>query len=260
MSAAGPGGGAADAWARGTLLGGAISAAGIAVLLASLGVLSVYDVLVLAGVLVLLPAAGLAQLPLIRPAELDRISVYGGSAALMVILAGVCSAVGVTQRGWGSLGLAPPPRVAVLGWALGLAAAGLLTVWAFRYVALKVGADESDVLRALLPATTGERWAFAALAVVAGIGEEVVFRGYAIPVLAEVTGSAAGAAAVTSLVFGVLHAYQGSIGIARTSVMGGMLAAGFLLSGSLWAPILGHALIDVLVGIFLAERLTASVD
>ncbi len=255
MNVAGPRYDPSRAWVRGALLGGAVSAAGIAVLLASLGVLSVYDAVVLAGVLVLLPSAALAQLPLIRAAELDRMSVYGGSAAAMVVLAGVCSAVGVAQRGWTSLGLVAAQPAWVLAWGLALGAAGVLTVWGFRWIARKVGATESDVLRALLPATTRERWAFAALSVVAGVGEEVVFRGYAIPVLAEVTGSVWGAAAITSLVFGVLHVYQGSLGVVRTAVMGGVLAAGLLLSGNLWAPILGHALIDVLVGIFLAERL-----
>ena len=65
----------------------------------------------------------------------------------------------------------------------------------------------------------------------------------------------AAAAVVSTAVFGIMHAYQGSMGVARTTLMGGVLAWGFLASGSLWPPILAHVLIDVLAGIVLGERL-----
>jgi len=38
-------------------------------------------------------------------------------------------------------------------------------------------------------------------------------------------------------------------------VLGGALAWGFLASGSLWPAIVAHALIDVLAGVVLGERL-----
>jgi membrane protease YdiL (CAAX protease family) len=62
---------------------------------------------------------------------------------------------------------------------------------------------------------------------------------------------------LTSAVFGVLHAYQGSLGMVRTAVLGGVLAWGFLASGSLWPAIAAHAVIDVVAGTLLADRLTA---
>ena len=37
-------------------------------------------------------------------------------------------------------------------------------------------------------------------------------------------------------VFGAMHVYQGWIGVVRTALRGGVLAGGFLASGSLWPP------------------------
>jgi membrane protease YdiL (CAAX protease family) len=60
---------------------------------------------------------------------------------------------------------------------------------------------------------------------------------------------------VTSAVFGVLHAYQGAIGMLRAGTMGAVLAWGLLASGSLWPPLVAHVVIDLLAGLVLADRL-----
>ena len=82
----------------------------------------------------------------------------------------------------------------------------------------------------------------------------MAYRGYAIPVLAPLVG-VPGAAVLTTLIFGVLHSYQGWLGILRTTLMGGILAWGFLASGSLWPPIIAHTAIDLLAGIVLGQKL-----
>jgi membrane protease YdiL (CAAX protease family) len=61
--------------------------------------------------------------------------------------------------------------------------------------------------------------------------------------------------ALTSGVFGVLHAYQGWIGTVRAAALGGLLAWGFLLSGSLVPAIVAHTAIDLLAGIVLSDVL-----
>ena len=50
---------------------------------------------------------------------------------------------------------------------------------------------------------------------------------------------------VTSLVFGLAHSYQGPAGMARVSLVGLALAGLYLLSGSLWLPIVAHAILDL---------------
>jgi membrane protease YdiL (CAAX protease family) len=64
-----------------------------------------------------------------------------------------------------------------------------------------------------------------------------------------------GAAVITSVMFGVVHGYQGVLGVLRTGVMGGVLAWGFISSGSLWPVMIAHTLIDLIAGIVLGERL-----
>ena len=85
------------------------------------------------------------------------------------------------------------------------------------------------------------------------MGEELAFRGYAIPVLAVAVGLP-WSVALTSVTFGVLHAYQGRIGMVRTGVMGAVLACGMLWSGSLVPVILAHVLVDLVGGLVLADQ------
>jgi len=113
---------------------------------------------------------------------------------------------------------------------------------------------DSPVLRQLLPVTPRERAAFALLSVAAGTGEELAYRGYVIPVLTPVLGIGP-AAVLSTAVFGIMHGYQGTMGIIRTGLMGAVLVWGFLASGSLWPPILAHTFIDLLVGLVFGDRL-----
>jgi membrane protease YdiL (CAAX protease family) len=51
--------------------------------------------------------------------------------------------------------------------------------------------------------------------------------------------------AVAAVAFGLAHAYQGVGGIVLTGVLGGVLAALYLSTGSLLLPVLLHAVIDL---------------
>jgi membrane protease YdiL (CAAX protease family) len=115
---------------------------------------------------------------------------------------------------------------------------------------------ETRLLRELIPRTRQEKWIFAGLSFAAGVGEEVAFRGYALTALTPFLGGAWGAAAFTSLVFGLLHAYQGPVGMARTTLLGFVLAASFAVSGSLWPAIAAHVALDLLGGLLWGDRLT----
>jgi membrane protease YdiL (CAAX protease family) len=50
---------------------------------------------------------------------------------------------------------------------------------------------------------------------------------------------------VAGAVFGLAHAYQGVTGVVTTGVLGGVLAALYLGTGSLLLPVVLHALIDL---------------
>ena len=112
-------------------------------------------------------------------------------------------------------------------------------------------------LRPLLPHTRSELVRFIFLCVTAGICEEVLFRGYLLWYLSCLVPIVAACLAGAAL-FGMAHAYQGSGGVLRTGAVGAGLVVLYLLSGSLWLPMLLHAFIDVNSGLlaysFLKER------
>lgn len=208
------------------------------------------------GLLVLLPGLALAQVPLARDEPVEREPVYVASGLFLFLLGGTTWLVGSGTPGARAMGLLPFLHTGpLLGWAGGIVlAAGAVTL-GFHVLGRILDVPESPLLARLLPRTPREQGLFAVLSVAAGVGEELAYRGYAIPILAPLLGSSWGAAAVTSGVFGALHAYQGPLGVFRTTLLGFVLAAGFLLSGSLWPGIVAHATIDLLGGLVLGDRL-----
>ena len=50
---------------------------------------------------------------------------------------------------------------------------------------------------------------------------------------------------VGAVAFGLAHAYQGPVGILTTGLLGGVMAALYLQTGSLLLPVLLHAAIDL---------------
>ena len=103
-------------------------------------------------------------------------------------------------------------------------------------------------LRAMLPDNDREtRW-FNGLSVTAGICEEIIYRGFLIAYFTAFTGLIP-ALLLSSFVFGLAHAYQGWRGIVKVSVVGLAMGGVYLLTGSLWAPIVLHAVLDVTSGI-----------
>tara|TARA_Y100000996_G_scaffold379679_1_gene333097 strand:+ start:1527 stop:1799 length:273 start_codon:yes stop_codon:yes gene_type:complete len=60
---------------------------------------------------------------------------------------------------------------------------------------------------------------------------------------------------ISSLVFGLMHSYQGWLGIFRTTLMGAVLAWGFIFSGSLVPAMIAHTAIDLIAGILIGDWL-----
>jgi hypothetical protein len=99
----------------------------------------------------------------------------------------------------------------------------------------------------MMPRTQDElRW-FGRLALTAGICEELLYRGYLLWYLTSWM-PVVPAVLVASAVFGFGHAYQGPRGIAVTALIGVFMCAIYLLTGSLIACMLIHALTDLYAG------------
>jgi membrane protease YdiL (CAAX protease family) len=227
----------------------------IVVLIRALGGVGILDALMIAVLLQLLPVLAVVQLPLVETADLRRSDIYRGSVVSVALLAGAALLLGVRRGGWVGVGLGRPPLASDLLWGVGVAAAILMLLVGLAAWRRRVGLREEPMVAELMPRTRRERWAFLALSVSAGLGEEIVYRGYAIPVLTLMTDDLWMAVLVSSGAFGLVHVYQGGLGIARTGFIGLVLALTFLGTGSLWAPVIAHTLADIGVGFWLADRL-----
>jgi uncharacterized protein len=100
---------------------------------------------------------------------------------------------------------------------------------------------------ALLPRTPAERRLFTLVGVTAGVCEEWLYRGFFLAVVAALAGDLPTGVLVlvAAVAFGLAHAYQGRAGIVTTGVLGGVMAAVYLDTGSLLLPVVLHALIDL---------------
>ncbi|HEX4303322.1 MAG TPA: CPBP family intramembrane glutamic endopeptidase [Rhizomicrobium sp.] len=100
----------------------------------------------------------------------------------------------------------------------------------------------------ILPRTRAERNVFFLVAITAGIWEELLYRGFLFWFLAPYAG-ALGAAALSTVMFGLGHIYQGWRGALRATAVGLLFAVGYAVSGSLWWLIWAHALVDIFGGV-----------
>jgi len=124
-------------------------------------------------------------------------------------------------------------------------------------VAVKVArlSSPNDKLRAQLgsvaaisPHKASELPAFFCVSLTAGFCEELLFRGFLVWVLQPLFGLWL-AVALSALLFGVAHAYQGLTGVIRTGLFGLVFTAIVLLTRSLWPAIVLHAVVDAMGGV-----------
>jgi membrane protease YdiL (CAAX protease family) len=102
-------------------------------------------------------------------------------------------------------------------------------------------------LRPLLPHTRREERGFTALSVTAGVCEEVVYRGF---LMAYFDGfGVVSAILLSTLAFGLAHAYMGKVAAIRAGFIGLVVAGLYWLTGSLWASMLLHVTADTTSGI-----------
>lgn len=106
----------------------------------------------------------------------------------------------------------------------------------------------------IVPRTRGEFALFALVAVNGGIMEELAYRGFLIWAFAPLAGLW-GAALLSSLIFGLGHAYQGAKGIVRTGALGLFFAVGYVLTRSLWWLMLTHMMVNLFGAAFQARLL-----
>ena len=156
-------------------------------------------------------------------------------------------------RDWASLGLGFG-----LSWRFFVAfVLALLGVWflSTQMVGVRRGdenvlnglAPEFENLRAFMPHSIAQLRTFYGLSITAGVVEEVLWRGYLIWYLSYYM-PVWGAAMVSAALFGAAHAYQGIADIPKFFVVGMAFSGLYLLSGSVWLPIIFHVAMDMIQG------------
>lgn len=141
----------------------------------------------------------------------------------------------------------------VVGCAIGVIAALLVQAVLIRKKPKLAAAAKKQMKKFdfFLPFTARERAWFAVVSVTAGICEETLYRGFLFHYFRDVWHLGLLLAVVaSSVVFGLAHGYQGISGMVGTGVIGGVLALIYLAAGSLLAPMIFHALIDLRILIF----------
>ncbi len=107
-------------------------------------------------------------------------------------------------------------------------------------------ARQLEPIRDMVPATAAERRVFAAVSVTAGICEELLYRSFLFFYFTEIWALPLAAALVlSSVIFGVAHAYQGIRGIFATGLVGLVFGGLYWASGSVWPGVVLHALMDL---------------
>jgi len=212
------------------------------------------DVVLMAMLLAALPGLSMVQVPLLSGVPIDRMQAYWSSTVTLWVLGLSCWLVGTRSGDISAVGIVSLSPNAVLGWSTILTVAGLGIILGFRWLGGRFRVAETPLLKSLLPKTRRERSVFGVLSLAAGTCEELAYRGYVIPMLIPILGMGS-AVVISSLVFGLMHGYQGWLGIFRTTLMGAVLAWGFIFSGSLVPAMIAHTAIDLIAGILIGDWL-----
>ena len=154
---------------------------------------------------------------------------------------------------------------------IGAGAIGIGVLWVavkfarFSMVMSRPGAyDKRPVLRALAPGKPADYLPFTVVCVMAGLGEELAYRGVLFQLLTEWVGGWWIPALAVAIVFGAAHFAQGEKAAAWAGLLGLGNQVVVLVTGTLWVAIVAHAVSDFIVGVTVATRMprqtTASAD
>jgi len=144
---------------------------------------------------------------------------------------------------------------------LGICISALCSAFVFGAIARRRNHDKPIVIgdiTAMLPRNNSERLWGLLLALNAGFSEELFFR-LTLPILFYIVFSNPQIAILCSAaVFGLVHYYQGKVGVFFTFLMGIGFTYIYLLTGLIWVPMILHALVDM-NGLLLQPALQSSV-
>jgi membrane protease YdiL (CAAX protease family) len=157
--------------------------------------------------------------------------------------------LGEQRRGWN-------------GWKSDLGAAVIFWIMAAALLA-GIGAvlklfhfqTSQKMLAGIAPQTPLEMLLWIVLSISAGICEEFIFRGYMLQQFASLTNRLWIGVALSSLLFGISHGYEGAAGMIAITAYGAMFCVLAMQRRSLRSGMMAHAWHDSFSGIALASRI-----
>ena len=188
-----------------------------------------------------------------------RTRIYWGTCRLQWVLTAVLLGGWLyVARPWTELGFSI--QLTLRFWIVLAVVVGLCVAVAVHYTAALRTEESRTKSRAslgqtaiLLPHDRRELRPYLVLAVTAGVCEEVLYRGFLIWYIAQFTGTTAigtiAAVAVSSIVFGAGHLYQGPASAGRIAGFAAVAGAIYVVGGSLWIVMALHVFIDIAAGL-----------
>jgi len=173
-------------------------------------------------------------------------------SVLMLCLVMVIRKTGLSHYGMGRITKPGLTILKGLGVALSVFAAVIFIINPLLNLIPGLGPRNMDKFKILFNNPTALVLNIAAMWVSAALLEELIWRGFLINrLLALLTGNKTTVKILTllisSVVFGLAHAYQGPAGMIKTGAIGFVFGAAYLFLGKdLWPLVLAHGLIDTL--------------
>jgi membrane protease YdiL (CAAX protease family) len=161
----------------------------------------------------------------------------------------------VKGASWPDVGIRSPDAVVLI-------TVATMTVALFVKLRMPLGKRIEQQVKSLvklagpvLPRTATERRWFVALSFSAGIGEELLCRGFLFFYLGFYFKGLEPAwiVAISSVIFGMAHAYQGLRGVFLTTMVGAFLGTLYVVTSMLWVPMAVHTMIDLRVPLLLSR-------
>lgn len=185
---------------------------------------------------------------------IDRIQLYRNTMLGHWALLALCLVVWASaSRSWQSLGLGlrtdMPFVIAAVLTLLGIAAliAQLTSIQRADQATIDRLGERFGRLSLLVPQNGTELARFYLVSLTAGIVEEILWRGFLIWYLEQMMPLWA-AAVIGTVGFGLAHGYQGADHIPRILAVGAVFVLLYLLTGSVWLPVILHIAVDALQG------------
>lgn len=193
----------------------------------------------------------------IRLSSDDKIRLYHNNGLLLIVFGMVVATVWrIPGRPLSGLGidLATPHKYVLL-------LIGIIFIFYFLDIFFQYGSrrrrektmERRTSAMSFVPTDKRELLHFIFLALAAGIGEEIIFRGYLINYLLHWTGNEWNgviiAGVFSSFLFAFLHGYQGRLSMIKIFFLALLFSALFIVTHSLLIVIIIHTVIDTLSGL-----------